>query len=324
MLGRILLLVATTAVASMGHSLTTYKDPPRCGDWLHYKDEKCFKLAEKVGHQTQKDGEIICEAFSEDLKRESFPKLITIKTQEEQEFLHNLLFVENHFVDNVWLGLKQVGNSSIFKWNDGSEVVYSNWANQTLTDQDHHCVQMSSGKGNNGAGQWVKVHCDKRNDVLCERTQTWTLETLQNIFLSHKLELEREITMLKKNPVPLGFVYVQLPEQQPPTLLWPQLIWTDVTATYAGLFFRAEGGNAAPFGQVQEDSTKRLLQVEHIGNGAHNSPITIPFDGSWSQTIHTGVYFNAPVNFYYGTRFRLSTDEVRPRNQAVKVWQRNQ
>lgn len=55
--------------------------------------------------------------------------------------------------------------------------------------------------------------------------------------------------------VPIGFIYVQLSEQQEPHHLWPNMIWSDVSFQYAGLFFRVLGGDSAHFNVTQEEIT---------------------------------------------------------------------
>ena len=61
------------------------------------------------------------------------------------------------------------------------------------------------------------------------------------------------IVNLMQNPVPIGFIYVQLSGQKDPQTLWPNTQWNNVSPNYAGLFFRAEGGNASSFGTIQDE-----------------------------------------------------------------------
>ena len=50
--------------------------------------------------------------------------------------------------------------------------------------------------------------------------------------------------------------------QSSPDVLWPNMKWTEVTQSYAGLFFRAEGGNSSSYGQLQLASAPHLAQVQ--------------------------------------------------------------
>ena len=147
--------------------------------------------------------------------------------------------------------------------------------------------------------------------------------------------MQTQLAMLIKNPgklsqlnlinftflliVPIGFIYVQLSGQKDPQTLWPNTQWNNVSPNYAGLFFRAEGGNARSFGTIQEELTKAIsvkseykpsnyeYDVEHA--------ITSTYD---SKFLFTGSYFANPN--YFSLNFRHSTDEIRPRNQAIRIW----
>ncbi len=119
--------------------------------------------------------------------------------------------------------------------------------------------------------------------------------------------------------VPVGFIYTQLPGQVEPQILWPLMTWKDVTSDYAGLFFRAEGGGAAPFGKVQSDNSPRLSKIEQKTHGSgtdSDSMQVIP--GTWSSYMFTGK-FESPNNHL---RFFVSSEEVRPRNKAMRIWKR--
>jgi hypothetical protein len=142
--------------------------------------------------------------------------------------------------------------------------------------------------------------------------QTWSLSHLQKLLLN-----------TIKNPFPIGFIYVQLPNEKSPTEIWPWMMWNDVSSAYAGVFFRVTGGEAATFGQVQEDNSPRLSEVnglledqkaQHSQSNWWNN--TIPREG-WSNWVITG--WTGQVNFI---RFQMSGGEVRPRNMAIRVWKR--
>ena len=77
---------------------------------------------------------------------------------------------------------------------------------------------------------------------------------------------QKELDNLKQNPVPIGFIYVQLSGQSEPHTLWPQTEWNNISPKYAGLFFRAEGGNADSFGETQSEQARSL----QIRNGQYS------------------------------------------------------
>jgi hypothetical protein len=272
-----------------------------CGDWEPYKVEKCFKIFEKVGLQTYDDAEKTCH------QQENSSTLLSIRFQEEQEFISDFLFKTHKVVDNIWIGAKYTSNK--FKWSDDSDLVFTNWAEGSPKNKTDHCVQLNSDE--NLVGKWSDVLCSKKNLVVCQKRQTWSLSHLQEILLDVKL-----------NPVPIGFIYVQLPSQPEPKILWSMVGWKDVTSDYAGLFFRAEGGNAAKFGEIQTENSPRItnIKVENCPSDrirASAGTIDIVY-GKWSKDIFTGTGGDTEVCL----SFLSSTSEVQPRNKAIRIWKR--
>ncbi|CAK9254333.1 unnamed protein product [Sphagnum jensenii] len=162
--------------------------------------------------------------------------------------------------------------------------------------------------------------------------QGWSLARLHKEFLNMKQDYELQITKLKNstaNPFCVGFIYVQLPKEKSPTEIWPWMTWNDVSSTYAGVFFRVTGEEAAPFGQVQEDNAPRLGEVNTVWTyeaawnkvSKHRAKLdsntTIPKIGL-SEWIRSGD--STGISRYMS--FKLSDGEVRPRNMAIRIWKR--
>lgn len=149
-----------------------------------------------------------------------------------------------------------------------------------------------------------------------------------------------QVSASTESAVPVGFIYTQLPRSPSPDELWPEHIWTDISWTYSGVFFRVVGGGAATFGEVQDGWAPHLDQVEakmciHKPNGACQvlgieESITMPKEesqaGAWSGWVNTaGAYLyekEAARLDRDALRFHVTGGEVRPRNMAVKVWKR--
>lgn len=130
---------------------------------------------------------------------------------------------------------------------------------------------------------------------------------------------------LKQNLIPIGFIYTELPNSQSPTSLWPWMSWTDVSSSYGGLFFRVEGGEAAPFGQVQSDNDRALVGVQNTYDVSSvfqyrtmhsTSSSTQASEWIWSGDIYPRKDKNCHL------RFITTKGEVRPRNMAIRVWKR--
>jgi len=270
-----------------------------CGDWEPYKEEKCFKIFNKVGLQSYEDAEKTCQ------QQENGSSLITIHFLEEQEFISN--FFKTHRIPNdVWIGVKYTNNK--YKWTDDSDLVFTNWAQGSPKNKTDHCVQLQSDE--NSFGKWSDVLCNRKNLVVCQKMQTWSLSHLQKIVLNSI-----------KNPFPIGFIYVQLPNEKSPTEIWPWMTWNDMSSAYAGVFFRVTGGESASFGQVQEDNAPRLVEVDsnYFSMGMkQSSPLKTP-KGGWSDWIYSGGQDGSSRHL----RFQISDGEVRPRNMAIRIWKRS-
>jgi hypothetical protein len=152
---------------------------------------------------------------------------------------------------------------------------------------------------------------------------------------------------------PIGEIYVQFPGQKSPAELFGSygVVWTDITADYAGLFFRAAGtvsgtDNASgsfstngitvqseglpditgDFGYLKALDSGNWVQGLNNSNGAFKKsyneradPPSYSAVTSQNNTDASGVVvFNASnSNSIYG-----SSDHVTPVNTAIKIWKR--
>jgi hypothetical protein len=129
------------------------------------------------------------------------------------------------------------------------------------------------------------------------------------------------LATVRNDIVPINFIYVQYPGMSTPTQLWSWATWTNVSDSFAGRFFRAEGGDAAAFGTPQ---AQQLI--------AHTHGIT------WNGTTPTTVGDKADAGVIDEDTFGTDdftrdavptvTDEagvgtdLRPMNYAVRIWKR--
>jgi hypothetical protein len=291
-----------------------------CGDWEPYKEEKCFKIFDKAGLQSYEDAEKTCQ------QQENSSSLISNRFQDEQEFISNFLKT-NKIVDNVWIGLKYDGKK--YKWVDDSNLGFTNWAQGSPKSKTDHCVQLQSDE--TSFGKWSDVLCNKKNLVVCQKMQTWSLSRLQKTLLDARKELRdsledarNHIKNIERNPIPIGFIYVQLPKEKSPNEIWPWMIWNDVSSAYAGVFFRVPGGEAASFGQVQLDNVPYITSVQRTHCGECFEQISIPRSGGWSANIYSAEKDSDRTgnNYNNGLRYYMNGGEVRPRNMAIRIWKR--
>ena len=125
--------------------------------------------------------------------------------------------------------------------------------------------------------------------------------------------------------VPIGFLYVQLPDQPEPSALWPGVQWNEVTSEYAGLFFRAGGGGgAADFGVEQGENAPRVTEVrtQSYSSLQPNWSSSTFNVGKWSSGVGVFSSGNNDNSPYYIHQFHQSGGEIRPRNKAMRLWKR--
>mgnify|MGYP007002771254 CR=1 FL=1 len=134
-------------------------------------------------------------------------------------------------------------------------------------------------------------------------------------------------TELKNSIIPPGFIYVQLPGEKPPQELWPKFApWLDISPSFAGTFFRVEGGGAEPFGKVQEAFIPHLSQVNYTLSSMFlnkgETSIQLSYLTELSKPLKMNPLSSDSNIFNYALIFKWATGEVRPRNMAIKVWRR--
>jgi hypothetical protein len=294
------------------------------GGWVAFEDEKCFKFVNRV--VTYEEAEQTCNNQARSSPTLNFlPTLVSIKSQEEQQFLEKYLFEKNGALDSVWISAKRkTDNETIFEWNDGSELEYNNWAQGYPTSNTgRKCVQIQSEYSfknstnlieSSTEGKWADIPCERNNLVVCEKLQIWSFPQLQKTLLDIR-------NNLRQNPVPTGFIYAQLPSQPEPKTLWPTVEWTDVTSDYAGLFFRAEGGWSAAFGVTQNENSPRLTDVQQSPSNSWQDHVQISPNNEWSSWVYSGDTVEKRI-YATAQRFKVSSGEVRPRNKAIRIWKR--
>jgi microcystin-dependent protein len=177
--------------------------------WIAYKDEKCFKLIIKKW-VTYKEAEDICK--KERLRTDLYtPRLISIKSATEQEYLTNFVFNTSGVKVNVWIGARRLPeNGNEFVWNDGSVIDFDNWVEGSPTKEiGRGCVEMQSRltrrfsnisdsnlRGING--KWRDVTCESGNYVICQKLQAWSFPKLQQTFLDARKELKDSLENVTK------------------------------------------------------------------------------------------------------------------------------
>ncbi|XP_074594318.1 uncharacterized protein LOC141849756 [Brevipalpus obovatus] len=135
--------------------------------------------------------------------------------------------------------------------------------------------------------------------------------------------MEHKVDSISHELIPIGFIYIQLPHQSTPALLWPWAKWEEVTSTYSGHFFRAEGAGSAPFGAAQEDAIRQHQHssIEYSSSSSANSVHHLS-GRSGSYGVFEYLTQGKTGNISSLDERLVSDTETRPKNYAVKIWTR--
>ena len=122
--------------------------------WFQFNDEKCVRIISSQALNFYESQELCrCKYNS---------KLLSIKTDKESEFVHNLIKFRDVKLP-VWLGAVQNDFSS-FNWIDKSDVTFTNWAEGEPNDPDHACISMVA-----SGGKWSDNDCKEQKLILCQK-----------------------------------------------------------------------------------------------------------------------------------------------------------
>lgn len=127
--------------------------------------------------------------------------------------------------------------------------------------------------------------------------------------------------------MPVGSIYVQYSGQSTPADLFGGT-WSNISSTYAGRFFRAEGGDAATFGSNQNGGVPEIsgtfkwiqnVANSYAANGAFSlgTQINIPDANDGTTTGQEFTFYASNSNALYG-----AAEEVRPINSTIRIWKR--
>ena len=127
--------------------------------------------------------------------------------------------------------------------------------------------------------------------------------------------------------MPIGSIYFQLSGQSDPTSLFGGT-WQNVSSSYAGRFFRAEGGSAAAFGSIQDCAAPNIYGIvdfvdrrTHVtASGAFFS--TNSTNGTYSRTSSDGTSEALGISANRSSGYYGAASEIRPVNSTIRIWKR--
>lgn len=118
--------------------------------------------------------------------------IVAIRSRVEQRILQNYLYHQLHITEGVWLEAIRENNSSPFKWEDGSYLVYKNWdINRPSGDEESNCAQFDP-----KTTRWTDISCARKGLVVCQKLQMWTFPELQNEFFEWRQNFEERFEQM--------------------------------------------------------------------------------------------------------------------------------
>ncbi|XP_070563235.1 retinoschisin-like [Ptychodera flava] len=125
-----------------------------CEPGWDYFNDKCY-VSYKFPIYTYNEARKMCIAFG--------GTLAVVNNVEEDLYLKG--YTEGKY--NLWLGANDIESEGEWKWEDGTSMTYSNWAEAQPDDYQtgEDCLHIL----NTGSQQWNDVPCDIHRGYLCEK-----------------------------------------------------------------------------------------------------------------------------------------------------------
>lgn len=123
----------------------------------------------------------------------------------------------------------------------------------------------------------------------------------------------------------IGHIYTQYPGKSDPSTLGWYGTWTNISSTFAGDFFRAEGGNATAF-EAGEQTDAMQGHVHAFTQQSYPAGVPGAKSGYGYEEISLnrssyGTSTNAPSSDGTNGTPRTAT-ETRPVNRTIRIWER--
>jgi hypothetical protein len=169
------------------------------------------------------------------------------------------------------------------------------------------------------------------------------MASLQNTTITGTLSVTGEATIKP----PIGFVYIQFSGRPSPTTIWPTstwptITWTNISSTFAGGFFRVEGGNAAAWNESTPTAQTDLLKAHNHGTGTLNWVSLTGWGGASVAYGYSGICYSggsAPqvgggdqgvndliIDMTHSHTITIDNSaagiENRPLNYTIRLWKR--
>ncbi|CAG2100299.1 unnamed protein product [Medioppia subpectinata] len=239
-----------------------------CGDGWDQFHDKYYDICYKYFTEGLADYQTVVTAC----RSENDSSLPTINSKSEQDFI-NKLIVKYKMIDSVWLDATIKDRHIV--WADSTYAEYDNWVYGRPVNNSI-CVEMITDNTNSlttaNMGKWQDVNCAKKNAYMCKRVVMWSDQRTERLIRDNRRMIDKWVARMTQNEaechLPVGFIYVQLPNQVEPNVLCPKSTWSDVTTEYASngdknshpsfhdqfLKFMVQAGEVRPRNQALSDN----------------------------------------------------------------------
>ncbi|CAG2103218.1 unnamed protein product [Medioppia subpectinata] len=206
-----------------------------CPDKWTITDRYCYRtITETVA--TLAEAKTMCAALT------SGSALVTIHNSADNIEITSVLnrsYVNTSFYIGLTLNLDAISNGQGEWLNLGDDKALFHWDGAPVTGF-LPCAYMNMVDGK--ISGWLTRNCEQPMPSLVCRLPVRPLDKFDKLYV----QLKTLEAIMYDTSVPIGFVYLQLPNQLAPVQVWgSRYKWADVTKAYAGLFLRAESGGSA-------------------------------------------------------------------------------
>lgn len=183
------------------------------------------------------------------------------------------------------------------------------------------------------ARQTLGIDLTQLNEDISKKADAKLVDGVVKELASDVVELANNMAKLTSEVAsivvaPVGTIYVQFAGQSAPADLYGGT-WENISAQFAGQFFRAEGGSAAAFGSSQGAGLPNVWgeflspywsirgwsgAFEGYASGGISSASS---DGGGNEANTAYNFYGSRCSGYYG-----ASDEPRPYNSTIRIWKR--
>lgn len=129
--------------------------------------------------------------------------------------------------------------------------------------------------------------------------------------------------------LPSGFIYVQFRNQLPPDEIFKTNDkWQDISSEFSGQFFRAAGGNALSFGNIQNEGLPNIVgesdgvETSKIHGNTGCFEVTAIGGGKINTANLGGINYRITFNAGRSNSIYGSNAHVTPYNSTIRIWKK--